>query len=73
MARRGVRILRARNAGTGYGGTGNPTQVAGTINSAGATRSGSVRDADQLRAFAAIRDRVRSTLGRTTIGSKGRL
>lgn len=64
------RILRARAAG---GKAYNPTPTAGRINSAGAPRSGSVRDADNLRAFAAIRDRVRSTLARTTIGSRGRL
>lgn len=73
MARRSVRVLRARPAGTGSGGTGNSKAVAGTINQLGSPRSGSVKDADQLRAFAAIRARVRSTFAGSTIGSKGRL
>jgi hypothetical protein len=64
------RILRARAAG---GKAYNPTQVAGRINSAGAPRSGSFRDATTLRAFAAIRARMRSTRDNETIGSKGRL
>lgn len=72
MAR--VRILRARPFGTGVGGPGDrPVQIAGKINSAGAPRSGSAKDATTLLAFARIRAGVRSTLGRTTIGSKGRL
>lgn len=73
MARRSVRILRARAAGTGYGGPGNPKDVAGTINQAGSPRSGSAEDAMQLRAFAAIRARVQALRSRETIGSKGRL
>lgn len=73
MARRSVRILRARAAGSGYGGPGNPKDVAGTINQAGSPRSGSAIDATQLRAFAVIRNRLRSGRNRETIGSKGRL
>lgn len=70
-----TRILKARNAGTGSAGPGRtqPTTVAGKVNSVGAPRAGSFRDATALRAFAAVRSRVRSTMNRTTIGSKGRL
>lgn len=62
-----TRILRARTAGR------QPKSVAGKINSTGAPRSGSAKDAEQLRAFAAIRARLQALRSRETIGSKGRL
>jgi hypothetical protein len=68
------RILRAKASGTGIGGPGDRSiPVAGKINQTGSPRSGSIRDADQLRAFAAIRARMRSAMSRSTIGSRGRL
>lgn len=65
-----TRILRARAAG---GAPYNPKSVAGTINSLGTPREGSVRDAQQLLAFARTRARIQRTMSRLTIGSQGRL
>ena len=65
-----VKILRARQAGTGSGGTGNPKAVPGVVSN---TKEGAARDPQQLRAFASLRERAYGAISRSSIGSKGRL
>lgn len=65
-----MRILRARNAGTGSGGAGNPKSAPGATAN---VKEGSFRDPLQLREFAALRQKARAAISRTSIGSRGRL
>lgn len=68
-----MRILRARNAGTGSGGAGNPRPVSGVMHG---TRDDTMGDKDSpgmLRAYASMRDRARRAIQGTSIGSRGRL
>jgi len=65
-----VKILRARQAGTGSGGTGNPKAVPGVVSN---TKEGVARDPEQLRATASLRDKAYRAISRSGIGSKGRL
>ena len=64
-----TRILRATVAG---GKAYNPKSIAGIINSAGAPREGSAKDAKQLRAFAQLRSRAQREMEKS-IGSQGEL
>lgn len=68
-----VRILRVRQAGTGSGGSGNAKSTPGIMHG---TRDDNLGDKDSpavLRAYAAMRQRARSAIQSTSIGSKGRL
>lgn len=68
-----MRILRARQAGTGYGGTGNPKAAPGIMHG---TRDDSVGDRDSpamIRAYAAMREKARKAISGSSIGSKGKL
>jgi hypothetical protein len=68
-----VRILRAKPAGTGSGGTGQIKSVPGITHG---SRDDSIGDKDSaatLRAYANLRDRARRAISNSSIGSKGRL
>jgi hypothetical protein len=67
-----VKIVRVRQAGTGYGGTGNPKAIPGVMH----TKDTAVGDKDapaMLRAFATMRERAARQIKKTSIGSRGRL
>jgi hypothetical protein len=68
-----VRILRVRQAGTGSGGSGNAKAAPGIMHG---TRDDTIGDKDSpavLRAYAALRQKARSAVSGSSIGSKGNL